>query len=117
MEAKITDGQIFRAIDKAGQIAPHGLSPKVIWGLVKQGVAGVQSRHCGAYDLRHTCTRLRNERGRELKQIHLLLAHVSVQTTERYLGCKQWLRDPVINSIGIEPEPPWKSAQKSRSVP
>ena len=35
-EAKITDGPIFRAINKAGRIAAHGFSPKVIWGVVKQ---------------------------------------------------------------------------------
>jgi hypothetical protein len=29
-EAKITDGPIFRAINKAGRIAAHGFSPKVI---------------------------------------------------------------------------------------
>ena len=30
--------------------------------------------------------------GGELEQIQFLLGHVSVQTTERYLGCKQKLR-------------------------
>jgi integrase len=36
MEAKITDGPIFRAINKAGRIAAYGFSPNVIWGVVKQ---------------------------------------------------------------------------------
>jgi integrase len=40
-----------------------------------------------------------------LEQIQFLLGHVSVQTTERYLGRKQPLRDAVNDSIGIEPEP------------
>ena len=37
------------------------------------------------------------------RQIQFLLGHVSVQTTERYLGCKQRLRDAVNDHIGIEP--------------
>jgi integrase len=36
-EAKITDGPIFRAINKAGRIAAHGFSPKVIWGVAGSG--------------------------------------------------------------------------------
>jgi hypothetical protein len=31
--------------------------------------------------------------------------HVSVQTTERYLGCKQRIRSAVNDRIGIEPDP------------
>src|SRR6266404_9626616 len=35
----------------------------------------------------------------------LHLGHVSVQTTEKYLGCKQRLREAVNDKIGIEPGP------------
>jgi integrase len=38
-----------------------------------------------------------------LEQIQFLLGHVSVQTTERYLGCKQRIRSAVNDRIGIEP--------------
>ena len=41
--------------------------------------------------------------GGELEQIQFLLGHVGVQTTERYLGCKQRLRNAVNDHIGIEP--------------
>jgi site-specific recombinase XerD len=47
-----------------------------------------------------------HEAGRELDQIQFLLGHVSVQTTERYIGCKQRLRNAVNDSIGLEPEKP-----------
>jgi hypothetical protein len=30
--------------------------------------------------------------------------HVSIQTTERYLGCKQKLRQAVNDRLGIEPD-------------
>jgi site-specific recombinase XerD len=38
-----------------------------------------------------------------LEQIQFLLGHVSMQTTERYLGCKQRLREAVNDKIGSEP--------------
>jgi hypothetical protein len=34
-----------------------------------------------------------------------LLGHVSIQTTERYLGCKQRIRSAVNERIGIELRP------------
>jgi integrase len=36
--------------------------------------------------------------------IQFLLGHVSIQTTERYLGCKQKPRSAVNDRLGIEPE-------------
>lgn len=42
--------------------------------------------------------------GGELDQIQFLLGHVSIQTTERYLGCKQKLRSAVNDRLGIEPD-------------
>lgn len=104
-EAKITDGPIFRAINKAGQIAAHGFSPKVIWGVLKEACQACNLGNVAPHDLRRTCARLCHERGGDLEQIQFLLGHVSVHTTERYLGCKQRLRDAVNDSIGIEPEP------------
>jgi hypothetical protein len=32
-----------------------------------------------------------------------LLGHVSIQTTERYVGCKQRIQGAVNDKIGIEP--------------
>jgi len=55
------------------------------------------------HDLRRSCARLCHNAGGELEQIQFLLGHVSVQTTEKYLGCKQRLREAVNDKIGIEP--------------
>jgi len=53
-------------------------------------------------DLSRTCARLCHESGGKLEQIQFLLGHVSVQTTERYLGCKQRLREAVNDKLGLE---------------
>ena len=50
-----------------------------------------------------TCARLCYAAGGELEQIQFLLGHVSIQTTERYLGCKQRIQGAVNHKIGIEP--------------
>jgi len=44
------------------------------------------------HDLRRTCARLCHAAGGELEQVQFLLDHDSIQTTERYLGCKQRIR-------------------------
>jgi integrase len=58
------------------------------------------------HDLRRTCARLCHQAGGELDQIQFLLGHVSTQTTERYLGCKQRFHDAVNDHIGLEPDAP-----------
>jgi integrase len=47
-----------------------------------------------------------HQTGGELEQIQFLLGHVSVQTTERYLWCKQRQRDAVNDRSELEPDPP-----------
>ena len=54
------------------------------------------------HDLRRTCARLCHAAGGELEQIQFLLGHVSIQTTERYLGCKQRIRSAVNERIDID---------------
>jgi site-specific recombinase XerD len=58
------------------------------------------------HDLRRSCARLCHSAGGELEQIQFLLGHVSVQTTEKYLGCKQRLKKAVNDQTGIEPSTP-----------
>jgi integrase len=57
------------------------------------------------HDLRRTCTRLCHLAGGELDQIQFLLGHVSIQTTERYFGCRQKLRSAVNDRLGIDVMP------------
>ena len=102
--AAITEGRVFRAINKAGRIWGDGMSPKVLWDVVRAAGAQAGIEKLAPHDLRRTGARLCHLAGGEVEQIQLLLGHVSVQTTERYLGCKQKLRCAVNDRIGIEPD-------------
>jgi integrase len=103
--ARITTGTLFRSINKAGRIWGTGFSPKLIWGVVKQKAKDCEIPSLAPHDLRRTCARLCHQAGGELEQIQFLLGHVSVQTTERYLGRKQRFRNAVNDRIGLEPDP------------
>jgi len=102
--AGITTGPLLRSINKAGRIWGNGFSPKVIWGVVKDKAASCEFPSLAPHDLRRTCARLCHQAGGELEQIQFLLGHVSVQTPERYLGCKQRFRNAVNDRIGLEPD-------------
>ncbi len=102
--AAITRGPVFRAINKVGRVWGDGMSPKVLWDVVRTAAARAGIDKLAPHDLRRTCARLCHLAGGELDQIQFLLGHVSIQTTERYLGCKQKLRIAVNDRLGIEPD-------------
>jgi integrase len=102
--ACITSGILFRAINKAGRTWGNGFTPKVIWSIVKEAAPNSGLAGLAPHDLRRTCARLCHQAGGELEQIQFLLGHVSIETTERYLGCKQRLRNAVNDKIGLEPD-------------
>src|SRR2546427_9312896 len=81
-----------------------GMTPKVIWQIVKDAAGRAGIEKLAPHDLRRTCARLCHFAGGELDQIQFLLGHVSIQTTERYLRCKQKLRVAVNDRLGIEPD-------------
>jgi site-specific recombinase XerD len=56
------------------------------------------------HDLRRSCARVCRAAGGELERFQFLLGHVSVQTTERYLGCTQRISSALNDTIGIKPE-------------
>jgi len=87
--AGLISGPRFRAINKAGRTWGNGFTPKVIWSIVREGAASCGLAGLAPHDLRRTCARLCHQAGGELEQIQFLLGHISIETTERYLGCKQ----------------------------
>ena len=82
------------------------ITEKVIWHVVRKYALCKHLGKIAPHDLRlgRTCARLCHEAAGELEQIQFLLGHISVQTTEQYLGCTQRFRSAVNHHIGIEPD-------------
>jgi integrase len=83
--AAIDRERMFRRLNKVGRAWGDGVTVKAVWHIVKES-----AKRIGVA---------------KLEQIQFRLGHVSVQTTERYLGCKQRIRSAVNDRIGIEPNP------------
>jgi len=99
--AGITTNFIFRAVSRTGAIWGEHITPKAIWHVVKGAARRAGIANLAPHDLRRSSARLCHLAGGELEQIQFLLGHVSVQTTERYLGCKQKLRNAVNDGIDL----------------
>jgi site-specific recombinase XerD len=103
--ARIESGRLFRRVSSAGRIWGEAVTEKLVWHVVKEFAAKIGVKKLAPHDLRRSCARLCRASGGELEQIQFLLGHVSVQTTERYLGCTQRISSAVNDRIGIEPAP------------
>ena len=101
--AAIRQGKLFRCVCRRGTVWGTEITEKVVWHVVKEYAGKLGVTKLAPHDLRRSCARLCHSAGGELEQIQFLLGHVSVQTTEKYLGCKQRLREAVNDQIGIEP--------------
>lgn len=77
-----------------------GISENVVWYVVRNCAKRLEFEHLAPHDLRRTCAKLCHVNGGELEQIQFLLGHASTLTTERYLGCKQNLEEPVNDRFG-----------------
>ena len=100
-DSGVDEGRMFRRILKNGYRQDAGVTPNVVWDVVKRCAKNARIDHLAPYDLRRSCARLCHDLGGELEQIQFLLGHASVQTTERYIGCKQKLREAVNDRFQI----------------
>ena len=103
--ADVAHGRIFRCVCRRGVVWGTKITEKVVWHVVKEYAKKLGVSKLAPHDLRRSCARLCRAAGGELEQIQFLLGHVSVQTTERYLGCTQRISSAVNDRIGIEPKP------------
>lgn len=99
--AGIQGGLIFRAIDKWGHIAHEKITPQAIRDVVKFYGRVINQPELAAHDLRRTYAKLAHKGGAGLDQIQLSLGHLSIKTTERYLGVSQNLTDAPGDHLGL----------------
>jgi integrase len=100
-DSRVTEGEVFRRISKHGAGLNAGVTTDVVWYAVKRYAKRIGIAHLAPHDLRRTCARLCHGAGGELEQIQFLLGHASVQTTERYIGCRQKFREAVNDRFRI----------------
>lgn len=99
--SRVTEGKVFRRVSKNGTRQNDGVKTNVVWYAVKRCAKTIGLDHLAPHHLRRTRARLCHEAGGELEQIQFLLGHASVQTTERYIGCRQNLREAVNDRFEI----------------
>ena len=97
----VSEGKVFRRVLKNGARQDAGVTANVVWYAVKRCAKRAGIDHLAPHDLRRSCARLCHGCGGELEQIQFLLGHASVQMTERYIGCKQKLKEAVNDRFGI----------------
>lgn len=99
--ARIAEGPIFRPVNKGGRVAASAMSSQAIFNVVS-----AYGRNLGLtiapHDLRRTHAKLAHRGHAPLEQIQLSLGHVSIQTTERYLGVRQDLSDAPCDRLGLK---------------
>jgi site-specific recombinase XerD len=103
--ARISNGPLFRRVRrrKYPDKTPVALSERMIWHIVTKYArqTGIVDK-LAPHDMRRTCAKLCRESGGDLEQIQFLLGHASIQTTERYLGSRQNLKEAVNDRLGLD---------------
>lgn len=102
--AGISEGPIFRSINRGGRIGSGPMSSQAVFNLAvaymraRWALASLLHTICGAVS---QSSRIKGHAG--LEQIQLSLGHASIQTTERYLGVRQDLSDAPCDRLGLKP--------------
>jgi len=71
--AGVTDGHVFRAVERGDRVRATALSEKVVWQLLQQYAVAIGAPGIAPHDLRRTCAKMCRAAGGELEQIQLLL--------------------------------------------
>jgi len=99
--ANLQSGFVFQAVHKGGFIKHESLTPQAIRDIVKQYAEQIGKPELAAHDMRRSFAKLAHKGGSGLDQIQLSLGHLSIKTTEKYLGVSQNLTDAPCDHLGL----------------
>ena len=99
--ANISDGHIFRSVNKGDNLSGDSMTDQAIADVVKV-YADKWDWDLAAHDLRRTFAKLARQGGSDLSQIQLTLGHESVKTTETYLNEQQDLTSAPCDYIRLQ---------------
>jgi site-specific recombinase XerD len=101
VSAGLTEGIVFRPINKGGRITGERMTEQAIYNVVLHCADKLSIGKIAPHDLRRTFAKLAHKGGSGLDQIQLSLGHGSIQTTERYLGVEQDLTNAPCDHLGL----------------
>ncbi len=99
--AGVTEGLVFRAVNKGEHVVGSSITPQAIRNIVAEYAEKLKHSGVAPHDLRRTFAKLAYKGGAALDQIQLSLGHESIQTTEDYLGVEQDLTDAPCDHLGL----------------
>jgi site-specific recombinase XerD len=97
----VSDGLVFRAVNKADRLVGEGITPQAIYNVIVGYADVLKNQGVAPHDLRRTFAKLAHKGGSAIDQIQLSLGHESIQTTEEYLGVEQDLTDAPCDHLGL----------------
>jgi len=97
----ISSGFVFQSIHKGGYLTHESITPQAVRDIVKQYALEIGMSELASHDLRRSFAKLAHKGGSGLDQIQLSLGHLSIKTTERYLGVAQNITDAPCDHLGL----------------
>ena len=102
-QAQLTEGRLFRAVDRHGRLRPGWLHPDAVGEIVKRalGRAGFEAGKYGGHSLRAGFATQAAKNGATAFDIMRQTGHRSVQTVSRYVREAQIFRDAPAGKLGL----------------
>jgi integrase len=98
--AIVSEGHIFRPVNKGGRTEGDSMTPQAIRDVVV-AYGEELGFNIAPHHLRRTFAKLAHKGGSGIDQIQLSLGHVSIQTTELYVGVEQDSTDAPCDRLGL----------------